>query len=250
MPSRSLTVHCSAVERASMETGRHLDLGADIHIHFATLTSLVPLTEHYRDLLDAAELARLERFKFEVDEQRFLLGHGFLREVLGRYMERAARSVGFERGPYGKPVVPGASFHFNLSDTKDAVAVAICANMELGVDVETVDRNVDHINVGQHYFTVEEQASIVEADDGKRRFLEFWTRKEAVLKASGVGIMDDLRVLRVDQAENRMMITHDVFIAMAAPEYHVRTWAVDATHIVSLATPQRTTGIKFFGVPG
>ncbi|MBL7951728.1 MAG: 4'-phosphopantetheinyl transferase superfamily protein [Flavobacteriales bacterium] len=205
-------------------------------------------TDRYLELLDSGERARLHRFKFDADKERFLLGHGFLREMLGAYLGRDAHSITFERGTHGKPYLTGHPLHFNLSDTKDAIAVAFARHTAVGLDVETMHRTVDHVSVGAHYFTKEEQASIEAAYDGKRRFLEFWTRKEAVLKASGVGIMDDLRVLRVDQTENRMMIAHETFIAMAAPEYHVTTWAVDPTGIISLATPLPHTGVKLFAL--
>ncbi|MBK6774278.1 MAG: 4-phosphopantetheinyl transferase family protein, partial [Flavobacteriales bacterium] len=58
-----------------------------------------------------------------------------------------------------------------------------------------MSRRVDHLSVAEHYFTPEEIAVIASSADGKRQFLDFWTRKEAVLKASGVGIMDDLKIL-------------------------------------------------------
>jgi len=60
-----------------------------------------------------------------------------------------------------------------------------------------------------------------------------------------VGIMDDLHVLRVNGAKQEMAITHEAFIAHAAAEYHVRTWAVDTDHIVSLAGPGATERVAF-----
>lgn len=251
MNGRALTVHCTGPvqARSHMSFDRASGPGRGVDIHVATLTELLPFRERYIALLDDGEVARMHRFKYEADRERFLLGHGFLRDVLGRYLNVDGAALTFARGTHGKPYLNGMPFHFNLSDTKDAVAVAICATQEIGVDIETMTRHVDHSSVADHYFTPDEQDSIRTAEDGKRRFLEFWTRKEAVLKASGVGIMDDLRVLRVDQAVNRMTITHEVFVAMAADEYHVRTWHVNADHIISLATPMAVTDSVLFGVP-
>jgi 4'-phosphopantetheinyl transferase len=247
MSGRLLTVHCTGPVTGEL-TAPRMSSGQGITIHVATLEELADRAVHYTSLLDGAETARMQRFKFDADRERFLLGHGFLRDVLGRHLDQDGAALTFERGPHGKPFLRDASVHFNLSDTKDAVAIAIGREQDLGVDIETMARHVDHERVADHYFTAEEQGSISEAVDGKRRFLEFWTRKEAMLKASGVGIMDDLRVLRVDQALNRMTITHDVFMAMAAPEYHVRTWHVHGHHIISLATPHSTTHIDLVGI--
>jgi len=128
-----------------------------------------------------------------------------------------------------------------------AVVLAVALDMELGVDVETVDRRVDHRSVSMHYFTPEEQDHIARSDDAKRTFLELWTRKEAVLKASGVGIMDDLRSLRVDQAVNKLSIGHPEFVALADAEYHVRTWRIGQAHLISLATPAPMEHVLIFG---
>lgn len=247
MNGRPLTVHCSGPVQAVLGLAHMHRVVHGVAIHVATLADLQPAREQYLSLLDPSEVERMQRFKFEADKERFLLGHGFLRSLLGRYLDADGSFLVFERGTYGKPFLPGSSIRFNLSDTKNAIAVAISSELDLGVDIETMTRPVDHVSVGSHYFTAEEQRSIAEATDGKRRFLEFWTRKEAVLKASGVGIMDDLRVLRVDQAENRMTITHDVFVAMAAEAYHVRTWHVDDDHIISLATAEAPTRVDLFG---
>lgn len=246
MSGRGLTVHCSAPAQAHVIVGdTHAIPEGGAVIHLITLEQPKEVRERYLSLLDSTEIARMERFRFDADRERFLLGHGFLREVLGDYLHTNGASLNFERGPYGKPFLPGSGVHFNMSDTKDAIAVVVSALADIGLDIETMARQVDHVNVGGHYFTPEEQRSISEADDGKRRFLEFWTRKEAVLKASGVGIMDDLRVLRVDQAVNRMDITHPVFVEMAAAAYHVRTWHVGLQHIVSLATPTIVDRVTF-----
>ncbi|HQW06646.1 MAG: 4'-phosphopantetheinyl transferase superfamily protein [Flavobacteriales bacterium] len=241
---RSLIVHCDGPLEARFEPNVSIEQ-TGITIHFATLEALRPYADQYATLLDQGENERLERFRFPADRERFLLGHGALRVVLSQRSHSDAAALRFDRGTYGKPVVAGSRIHFNLSDTKDAIAIAVGGTHELGVDLETTDRKVDHVAVGEHYFTIEERASISDSNDGKRRFLEFWTRKEAVLKASGVGIMDDLRVLRVDLPANRMTITHDAFKSMAAETYHVKTWTIGDPHIVSLATVLDPGPVRF-----
>jgi len=234
---RALTVYCEGPHDAEVHVAGSAGHRSSTMIHFAALDQLRPYAEFYGTLLDQSEVDRLNRFRFDADRERFLLGHGALRSVLGSRVGVEPRDLSFDRGRFGKPVLTDHPLPFNLSDTKDAIAIAVGEDQVLGVDVETVARAVDHVSVGEHYFTKEEQAAIASAPDGKRRFLEFWTRKEAVLKASGVGIMDDLKVLRVDQAVNRMTILHHAFIDMAEPEYHVGTWHIGSDHIVSLATP-------------
>lgn len=72
-----------------------------------------------------------------------------------------------------------------------------------------------------------------------------------MLKASGVGIMDDLKVLRVQDGTHEVSIAHEEFIRMAAAHYHISTFALGKAHVVSVASaserplvliPPRRTG--------
>ncbi|MBP6312009.1 MAG: 4'-phosphopantetheinyl transferase superfamily protein [Flavobacteriales bacterium] len=246
---RSLVVRCEPVEVHALDETEPatLDPGV-VHAWFATMDQLSNKAEHYWELLDPAERARAERFRFEKDKERFVLGHGWLRELLGVYLELDPALVVMERGDFGKPFLAKSRLQFNLSDTKDAVFIAFTLGNEIGADVETMTRKVDHASVSEYYFTPEEIVDMSKAPDAKRRFLELWTRKEAVLKASGVGIMDDLGVLRVDASVNNNTITHEVFVEMASLEYHVRTWHIGKEHLISLASPVKLKVVKLFSV--
>lgn len=273
---RLLTIHCSGPETITPSTMALSALKRDgISMYFATLDGHRERIPEYQELLDPVEQERAARFRFEVDRERFIIAHGLLRTLLGERLGARPEELRIARGPYGKPYIEGTDLRFNLSDTKDALLIAFAHGREIGVDIETMTRTVDHIAVGEHYFTPEEIALIKaasepplpsrestrtvdplgrqspDAADGntsKRRFLEFWTRKEAVLKASGVGIMDDLRVLRVDGAVNRMTITHEVFMQHAAESYHLRTWHLGEDHIISVAQEGPLNGVRLMSL--
>ncbi len=239
---RSLIVHCEGPKAALLETGPPGPLADAVpQVWFATLASIQDRQERYYALLDNEELARADRFRFPKDRNRYILGHGLLRETLGRYLGRAAKDLILLRGEFGKPFLEGNPVHFNLSDTKDAVLLAL-SHHAIGADIETMNRHTDHERVANHYFTAPEVASIAEAADGKRRFLELWTRKEAVLKACGVGLMDDLHSLEVGAPLNKMKISHPDFVRLAAAEYYVRTAQVGTDHLVSIATESAGEG--------
>lgn len=237
-----LTLNCGPVERIAWPsalggptTGR-----PTVRLWVASLRGLRPAMERFRAALDESELERAGRFRFEEDRERFIAGHGMMREVLGGALSADPASLRFERGPHGKPFLPGAGLRFSFSDTKDAVLVAISPDMEIGVDLETFSRRVDHDAVAGHYFTGDEVRSLsgLAEPERKRGFLELWTRKEAVLKATGVGIMEDLRNLSVLGPTSRMRITHPELLRMAEPLYQVRSWIIGDLHIASLAAPR------------
>jgi len=242
--SRPLVIHCEG----PLEWERQHEIAhGGVALLFARLEDIRLELERYQAYLDPVEIARAERFRLPHDRERFILGHGFMRETLGDRLGQAPGSIRFARGPFGKPHIEDAGLRFNFSDTKDAVLIGITHGDELGVDLETMTRAVDHEAVSGHYFTPEEDTDIRSAADGKRRFLELWTRKEAVLKASGVGIMDDLRALRVDGAMNMATISHEAFLQYAAEAYHVRTWRIGEDHIASLAMPKPLPAVQRIG---
>lgn len=238
---RTLTLNCSRSERIAWPpafSGPDAE-GPIVRLWVASLMELRPAMERFRTTLDEAELERAGRFRFEEDRERFIAGHGMMREVLGSALSADPASLRFERGAHGKPFIPGAGLRFSFSDTKDAVLIALSRDLEIGVDLETLSRRVDHDAVAGHYFTDAEVGMLsgLPEPERKRGFLELWTRKEAVLKATGVGIMDDLRNLSVLGPTSRMRITHPELLRMAEPAYHVRSWMIGDMHIASLAAP-------------
>ncbi|MEO8069368.1 MAG: 4'-phosphopantetheinyl transferase superfamily protein [Flavobacteriales bacterium] len=237
---RTLVLHCTTITAPQRTEQRRPTASGSVLLYCATLADLLPRLRDLSAMLDKHEQDRAERFLHDTDRERYLLGHGYLREVLGWATGQQPGAITFERGQFGKPTMRGTALHFNFSDTKDAVIVAI-GREELGVDIETMHRRVDHMAVAEHYFTAEEIANINASSEPKRRFLDFWTRKEAILKASGVGIMDDLPALRVDSRRNEVRIVHGDFVRMAAPEYHVQSFTLGEGHLVSIATPEHAS---------
>ncbi|MBK7087058.1 MAG: 4'-phosphopantetheinyl transferase superfamily protein [Flavobacteriales bacterium] len=152
-----------------------------VHLWFATLEELVPQASVLEALLDDEEIARADRFRFAPDRERFVLGHGLLRSLLGRYLNADGAALRIQRGPFGKPFLDDTELRFNLSDTKDALVLAVAWDHELGVDIETMTRRADHEAVAHHYFTPDEVARIQAAGSdelvAKRCFLVTWTRK-------------------------------------------------------------------------
>ena len=92
-------------------------------------------------------------------------------------------------GPHGKPYLKKGPY-FSISHCKTAVAVAIDEEHELGIDIESI-RHAEQALI-ERTMNKEEQTFIAYADNPDHAFTDLWTQKEAVLKARGTGIMDDL----------------------------------------------------------
>ena len=143
--------------------------------------------------LDSAEHERAARFHFEEDRRRFIHGRAWLRlrvaELLG--MEPAA--VAFTTvGERGKPAVASKLPTFNLSHSAQHGLLAIHADgLPLGVDIELARPFERAARIAARHFNAAEAAAVAAAPEGPEReavFFRTWTRKEAYLKLTGLGL--------------------------------------------------------------
>lgn len=108
-------------------------------------------------------------------------------ELLMEFVPEPTDSVYY--GPNGKPYLTDGPF-FSISHCKTAVAVAVDSEREIGIDIESI-RHADEALI-RHTMNEEEQALIHNAKEPDRMFTRLWTQKEAVLKARGTGLVDEL----------------------------------------------------------
>lgn len=114
----------------------------------------------------------------------------FKRSVLSRYTATAPGDLRFSRGELGKPALahPLAGLEFNVSDSGDWLALAVCGGAAVGIDIEYCDPGRRPMAVARRCFTATELADL-EACPGEaqrlQRFYQYWTLKEAHVKARG-----------------------------------------------------------------
>lgn len=145
--------------------------------------------------LGSDERQRASRFLREDDRRRFVLARGLVRAVLGRVTGIAPAALAFDVQPHGKPVLRDGGVHFNLSHTRGMIALALSREVEVGVDVEAIDRRLDPLRLAARNFSASENAALADAEASQQpaRFIEIWTLKEAYVKALGRGLQHDLR---------------------------------------------------------
>lgn len=153
--------------------------------------------------LQPSELARAERFRFEHLRIRFLAGRASLRLLLGQYLDRPAREIGFVNGPHGKPELaagPGsACVHFNFSNSENLGLLAVTRVGSVGVDVEQLRPVRDAQALVARFFSPRENREFSALPEAEQpaAFFNLWTRKEALLKATGEGIAHSLNQVEV-----------------------------------------------------
>jgi len=149
--------------------------------------------DRFSTLINTAETARANRYLQAHDRHRFIISRAALRIILAVYLNEQAALIEFEIGVNKKPFLKNAALHYNVSHAGDWIIIAV-ANTPVGVDVERIDPSFDYKDIIIEYFNKEEVKYITGADDHSRFFL-LWTRKEALTKATGKGLDDDLKLV-------------------------------------------------------
>jgi len=173
-----------------------LAIGADeVHVWAFMLDESAPIVTAWRQLLSSDETLRADRFVFSRDRNRWIVAHGALRRLLGRYCGQDPRAIAFDVGPRGKPMIarrsaPDATIAFNLAHSHDRALLAVARDREVGVDVECVRNDFDPLPIAREFFFGAELAAIhaTAADHQRDAFFRYWVAKEAVLKAHGSGL--------------------------------------------------------------
>src|SRR2546430_14011290 len=116
-----------------------LDLN-EVHVWKASLEVPHKVVNHLKRVLSADECDRARKFHFEKDRRHWIVAHGILRLLLGRYLDVEAIELQFVTNDYGKPslVQPPheARLHFNLSHSGEIALYAFAYGRQLGIDVE------------------------------------------------------------------------------------------------------------------
>lgn len=152
-----------------------------------------PFIEAAMASLPADERARAGRFRVAAARNRYLLAHSALRRLLAPKLNQTPGNISFQPGPNGKPELAGSikqPLHFNLSHSGDLALVAISSVAPVGVDVEQIRPLANAVRLAGRFFKPSESAALSQCPASERQaaFFRVWTRKEALLKATGQGI--------------------------------------------------------------
>lgn len=181
----------SSVEITVANVGQSGMLGAPNMPLGTTATMTWPCTK----ILSEDERERQSRLRFASDRNLFALTHVMLRTELSRHAEIAPQDWAFTRDANGKPALIPAlmalhGLHFSLSHAGGIAVCAITRIGPVGVDVEPLQIPSDIEDLMQIALMPHEASSLngLEAAAKHRRFLAYWTLKEAYTKACGIGL--------------------------------------------------------------
>lgn len=182
--------------------------------------------EQFAKTLSPDEQARANRFRFPQDTHRFVVSRGILRALLGRYMQIDPAQISFGYSDRGKPFLTDsrvtAGFVFNLSHSEDCMVCAIARNGCVGIDLEYIRPVANLEDLTQRFFAPQEHAAIhaLSEESRLRSFFQHWTCKEALLKATGDGLMS-LSAIAVSIRSNRAKL-----VTWSGAEHRSKQWSL------------------------
>lgn len=150
-------------------------------------------------MLDERETQRANALVNPQHRTRFITRRGLLRQILAAQLDLAADQIHFTYGPQGKPSLcpkahPQTSLCFNLSHSNGLAILGITHGQEIGVDLEAINTRRNIQGIGERYFHPNEWqhiAAMPEADQ-PAAFFDNWACKEAIVKATGGGIVSGI----------------------------------------------------------
>ena len=176
-----------------------LDVAGVVHVWIAGGLPEAASLDRMAGALSGEECARAARFHQAVDRDRYRFSRALLREWLAGHLGVEPSDVALTCGPAGKPMLAttdGAAppLVFNVTHTRQLTMIALARSGELGIDAEPLAAGEAWSELAGRVLSRREREELERLAPALRpaAFLRAWTGKEALLKAVGVGLMDEL----------------------------------------------------------
>ena len=204
------------------------------------------LVQRYGLLLSAEELCRAARFHFPKDRHRCVVTRALVRTVLSRYAPLTPKQWVFSTNAHGKPAIANEDrlaqrIAFNVSHSNGLIVLGVSGGAALGVDVEHVLRRRPTLEASDAIFSAAEISAIAALADSERqqRFFQFWTLKEAYLKACGTGMsVAPNKVSFEFLAQERVQLSLHESLPGPASRWHFWQFRPTADHVLSVCADQ------------
>jgi 4'-phosphopantetheinyl transferase len=199
--------------------------------------------------LSADETQRAGRFHISAGREHYIVAHGVLRDVLVRYLHSEPRQLEFSTNDYGKPALDSHKLEFNLSHSGDFALIAITRERKVGVDVERIRPELECESIARRFFSPNEvfELMALPAEQRGMAFFNGWTRKEAYIKAQGMGLSMPLDSFDVSLTPNERAILRATRPdAQAAFHWTLLSLDVDPNYAAAVAVESQGLEFRFW----
>ena len=225
----------------------------EIQVWRILLNAQVAAELRLKEALSAAEHLRARRFHFAPDRRRFIIRRAVLRQLLATILEVKPQAIRLEFGAHGKPSVAGQvgadGLRFSCSHSADWALIALTRGNELGVDLEQHRPMADTEDLTRNFFSLVEINELAGLPPELRLagFFDCWTRKEAFIKAIGLGLSYPLNGFSVSLSPNQPA----TLLEVADDTEALKKWGLISLNVApnysaALVFEKRQTFLKYF----
>lgn len=201
-------------------------------------------------LLSNDEQIKADHFRFEKLRLRYIAGRAVLRKLLGGYIGCEPEALIFVYNDYGKPSLQNvdSGLRFNVSHSGETMLAAFALNSKIGIDIETIQQNIDCMDICQHWFSVQESDALRDLPEEKRigAFFRVWTRKEAYIKARGIGLSYPLNRFSVSMDETAPALLEHQDCAQEMKSWQIYNIEVSSAYSAAVAIEAARWDIRHY----
>lgn len=203
----------------------------EISIYVVDIEQEIQKLEHYINLISSDEKIKADKYRHQKDKERYIIAKANLRILIAQYLKMPPESILYGLTENLKPYVIGSSnLHFNVSHSGNKVAIVVY-NDSVGVDIERIDFDFKFTEILENSFNEFDKHSILNSEETTKQFFLQWTRKEALVKATSVGINDSFKSL--PSMEGSYVVSNKEL--MTTHNWKVDTMSIENDYYLSIA---------------
>ncbi len=218
-----------------------------VHVWLAHADRL-PSDSRLTAALTTSEHTRAESHRFQQDRTRFLRRREFLRGILARYTDVTPDRLRFDQNMYGKPFLQGLDvsepLSFSTSHSAGLAVVCVARSPFLGIDIEKqagtalLPDEAPIVLAPAEIDALKERADTAPPD----ALLRFWTCKEALVKAIGMGLSLPLNEIEITDIEADCPRVRRIANEYGPPaQWHLRRFAPASGYVGAIAVKAPAT---------
>ncbi len=188
------------------------------------INDLTPQTyDKWYNLMTEGKKSRIDHMHQKNDKKRSVAGEMLAKNTIAEYLTIPAEDIELANGENNKPYAVGCDIDFNISHSEDIVVCAV-HDSPVGIDIERI--HPVSARVLKKFFSQDDQEYILGKlpcshdydtefnNEQLKRFFEIWTGKEAYLKYTGEGLIEDLANLQFDKSRITTILKDDYVISI------------------------------------
>jgi 4'-phosphopantetheinyl transferase len=178
------------------------------YVWWIDLQVVTEMVDSVTRLLSSEERSRADRIANKELYREFVMTRSTVRLLLASYIGCVPEELPLVTGRYGKLAVGGvgADIEFNVSHSHGLALICLSRDRHVGVDLEYIRDMTDLDLISTLTLTTGERAAVQAASEPLEAFFRCWVRKEAVVKAAGVGLSTSLCDVEVTISDGPLVV--------------------------------------------